>query len=182
MIHDKIVEMYGASVLRKSAMNIRGGGGVIEWAMAGKGHKRVVEIGTYKGCATAEIAQYCEEVITIDLAFGKIEQNKELWDRRKFWDSLGIKNITFHPVASNIEKALLLESLDFDFAFVDGDHTKRGVALDFSLVKKCGRVLFHDADDNGPNKPNDVYEFLQTLPAGSLEYKDIFALWTDTHA
>jgi predicted O-methyltransferase YrrM len=170
--------MYGSKTLRKSAMNIRAGAGVIEWAMSGKGYKRAVEIGTYKGCATAEIAQYCNEVITIDLSTGKLEQNRETWDRNAFWKSLGIDNITFCPVANNAQKAGILEVLDFDFAFVDGDHTKRGVALDFSLVKKCGHVLFHDADDNGPGRPNDVYEFLQTLPAGNLEYKDIFALWT----
>ena len=54
---------------------------------------------------------------------------------------------------------------------------------DFELVRRCGRVLFHDADDNRvrgfkQDAPNHVFEFLETLPREQLLFDDIFALWT----
>jgi len=176
-IHDRIIALYGEMVLRKSALNIRAGAGVIPWAMQGKGYRTAVEIGTYRGCATAEMAQYCARVVTFDLAHGRLEQNAERWDRDAFWRSLGVHNVGFVPVRDDTEKARWLRNMDFDFAFVDGAHDRASVALDFELVRKCGRVLFHDADDNGPGRANDVFEFLQTLPKDELIYKDIFALW-----
>ena len=179
-IYDNIVRLYGAKALRKSAMNIRKGAGVIEWAMKGKGFRRAVEIGTYRGCATAEIAQYCDQVVTMDLVDGKLEliDNDYKWDRYAFWRSLNVNNVVFCSILNNEEKRVLLEETEFDFAFIDGDHTRAGIELDFELVKKCGHVLFHDADDNGPNKPNDVFEFISTLPKDQVVFKDIFALWT----
>jgi predicted O-methyltransferase YrrM len=175
-IHDRIVELYGAKALRKSAMNIRGGAGVFERALAGKGYRTALEIGTYKGCAAAEIAQYVDRVITIDLKRGKIEQNGEAWDRHAFWQSLGVSNIDLILVKDDAEKARRVKELAFDFAFIDGAHDD-GVRLDFELTKRCGTVLFHDADDNGPDRPNHVYEFISTLPKDQVEAIDIFALW-----
>lgn len=177
VIHDRIVALYGPKVLRKSALNIRGGAGVFERVLAGKGYRTVLEIGTYKGCAAAEIAQYCERVVTIDLKHGKLELNGEEWDRQVFWKSLGISNVELRLVADDREKARVVNALDFDLAFIDGahDHTVRN---DFELVRRCGRVLFHDADDNGPGRSNCVHEFISTLPAHQVEIMDIFALWT----
>lgn len=176
-IRDKIVALHGEKTLRKSALNIRGGAGVIEWAMAGKGYGTALEIGTYKGCAAAEMAQYCERVVTIDLVHGKLEHNADQWDRVAFWRSLGVENIDLRLVKDDAEKASLLSWLAFDFAFIDGAHD-RSVANDFALAKRCGHVLFHDADDNGPGRSNCVYEFISTLPKAEVQFKDIFALWT----
>jgi hypothetical protein len=182
-IRDKIVALHGPAILRKSAMNIRGGGGVFERVMSGKGYRTALEIGTYRGVSAAEMSRYCDRVITIDLKHGKIEQNGEKFDRHAFWASLGITNIELHLVSNDKEKAELVKRLDFDFAFVDGahDHT---VKNDFEIVKRCGHVLFHDADDNRlrvdkPHAGNCVYEFLETLPREQLEFMDIFALWTE---
>jgi len=177
-IRDEIVTRYGPKTLRKSAMNIRGGAGVFERVLKGKGIKVALEIGTYKGCATAEIAQYCERVITIDLKHGKIELNGEVWNRYAFWDSLGVHNVALHLVKDDAEKKSLVDSLDFDFAFIDGAHDRAGVALDFELTKRCGRVLFHDYDKRPAGKPQDVCDFVNTLPKHQIEVMDIFALWT----
>jgi predicted O-methyltransferase YrrM len=182
-IHDRIVELYGAKMLRKSAMGIRAGGGVFERVLSGKGYRTVLEIGTYRGCSTAEIAQYVDRVITIDLKHGRIEQSGEEFDRYAFWQSLGVNNVELRLVKDDAEKARIVNTLDFDLAFIDGAHDQT-VANDFALTRRCGRVLFHDADDNRlrevkPNAPNCVFEFIDTLPKNEVEFMDgIFALWT----
>jgi len=176
-MYDRIVTMYGEKTLSKSAMRIRGGAGVFEQVLSGKGYRTVLEIGTYKGCATAEISQYVDRVVTIDLLHGKIETNRERWNRRAFWGTLGVDNVHLCLVADDAEKTRLVNSLDFDLAFVDGAHDGPGVALDFDLVKRCGRVLFHDYSPR-PGKPQDVYDFVNTLPKEQIEVLDIFALWT----
>ena len=65
-LRGRIIALYGAKLLRKSAMNIRGGAGVFERVMAGKGYRTALEIGTYRGVSAAEMARYCERVITVD--------------------------------------------------------------------------------------------------------------------
>ena len=181
-MRDRIINLYGPGMLKRSALNIRGGGGVFEWALAGQNYRTALEIGTYRGVAAAEIAQYCERVITIDLKHGQLERNGDHFDRVAFWRALGIDNIELRLVADDDEKLALVSTLDFDFAFIDGAHD-RTVADDFALVKRCGRVLFHDADDNRqrshkPGASNCVYEFIATLPPEQVEFRDIFAMWS----
>jgi predicted O-methyltransferase YrrM len=177
VIRQQIVDLYGARILRKSALNIRGGAGVFERVLKGKGHKVALEIGTYRGCAAAEIAQYVARVITIDLEHGKLEADGELWDRDQFWQSLGVHNITFHAVSNDKQKAALVNSIEFDFAFIDGAHD-RTVSNDFELVRRCGRVLFHDYDRRGGPGQDHVCDFVDSLPKEQVEQIDIFALWT----
>jgi hypothetical protein len=182
-IRDKIVALHGAKILRRSALNIRGGAGVFERVLKGKGFKTVLEIGTYHGCSTAEIAQYCERVITIDLKFGKLEYNGEQFDRVAFWRSLGVNNVELILVENDTEKKRIVDALQFDFAYIDGAHDET-VKNDFEITRRCGHVLFHDADDNRlrarkPNAPNCVFEFIDTLPKAQVEFMDIFALWED---
>lgn len=175
-VRQTIAELYGEKFLRKSALNIRGGAGVFEKVMAGKGHKTALEIGTYRGVSAAEMAQYCERVITIDLKHGKLEQNGGTFGRQHFWKSLGIENIELHLIDDDVEKARLIDSLSFDFAFVDGAHDET-VANDFALVKKCGNVLFHDYDSRGRPELDYVYDFVNSLPKHQVEIIDIFAMW-----
>jgi len=176
-VRERIVALYGEKTLRKSALRIRDGGGVLERVLAGKGYRTVLEIGTYRGCAAAELAQFCERVVTIDLKRGKLESNGEAFDRHAFWRSLGVANIDLHLVADDAEKAALVAGLAFDLAFIDGAHDET-VRNDFEITKRCGRVLFHDADDNGPGRSNCVHQFISTLPKDQVEFMDIFALWT----
>ncbi|MBK8916370.1 MAG: class I SAM-dependent methyltransferase [Phycisphaerales bacterium] len=175
-LRERIVALYGPKILRRSAINIRGGAGAFAWAMAGHGYRTAVEIGTYRGISAAAMSLYCERVVTIDLAQGKLERNGEAWDREAFWRSLGINNVEMRAVRDDAEKAATLRGLAFDFAFVDGAHD-RTVANDFAMVGRCGNVLFHDADDT-PGDNNCVFEFLSTLPRDHLQFHDIFALWT----
>jgi hypothetical protein len=118
------------------------------------------------------MAQFCESIVTIDLKHGKMEQDNQRFDRVRFWEALGITNIDLRLVCCDLEKTELIDSLDFDFAFVDGDHEGTAPAKDFELVKRCGTVLFHDYDgDNG------VTALINSLPREQVEIFDIFALW-----
>lgn len=126
------------------------------------------------------MSQYCNRVVTIDLANGDLERHGIDFDRRAFWRSLGIDNIDLHLVRDSDDKASLLNSLEFDFAFIDGAHDKAGVSEDFALTKRCGRVLFHDYDFSGSKRRDAVYDFVNTLPKHQIEVMDIFALWTKT--
>ena len=181
-IYERIVEQHGVKMLRKSAMGIRAGDGVFERVLSGKGYRTALEIGTYRGCSAAEMAQYVERVVTIDLKRGRLELAGENFDRYAFWASLGVDNIDLRLVADDREKQTLIESLDFDIAFIDGGHDAASVKADFAMVKRCGRVLFHDADDNRlratkADAPNAVFEFIDSLPKDQVEFMGIFAMW-----
>lgn len=182
-MRNRIVAFYGDGALKRSALNIRGGAGVFERVLSGKGYRTALEIGTYKGVAAAEMSLYVERVVTIDLLHGRLEQVGEKFDRRAFWTSLGVGNIELRLVQNDAEKETLVNGLEFDFAFIDGAHDRWSVENDFRLTRRCGRVLFHDADDNRKrdrkqSASNFVYEFLETLPHEQLWFHDIFALWT----
>ena len=60
---------------------------------------------------------------------------------------------------------------NFDFAFIDGDHTGDRPAKDFELVKKCGRVLFHDRTREA------VKAVIDALPKDEVEIMGGFAYW-----
>jgi predicted O-methyltransferase YrrM len=176
-IRERIMALHGGGAIKRSALSIRGGAHVFERVMAWKGYRTALEIGTYRGVAAAEMAQYCERVVTIDLVEGKLERMGERFDRRAFWDSLDVKNIDLHLVRNDAKKHELVTGLQFDFAFIDGAHDAT-VRNDFELVKRCGRVLFHDYDKRGIPELDHVYNFVNTLPKEQVQVHDIFALWT----
>lgn len=171
---EKIEHLHGNGSLKRSALRLPGGQETFERVVGGKGYHTVLEIGTYRGCTAAAMSQYCERVITIDLQNGQVERDGG-FDRIAFWASLGLSNIEFHAVADDAEKAAFVGGLDFDFSFIDGAHDREAVSRDFEMVKRCGRVLFHDYDSS---KPNHVFDFVNTLKTGKVEIIEDFALWT----
>lgn len=175
-MRDKIIALHGERTLRKSVISVRGGAGVITKVLEGKGIRTALEIGTYKGVGAAEISQYVDRVVTVDLKHGRMEQHRENWDRHAFWSSLGITNIDLVLVKDDREKASFIKELDFDFALIDGAHDPT-VANDFAMVKHCGRVLFHDFDSRGTAEKDHVYNFICSLPKEQITKLDIFALW-----
>ncbi len=152
-------------------MNIRDGAGVIERLLRRGKYRHVLEIGTYRGFTAAFMSQFCERVTTIDLKYGRMERYNDTFDRAALWANLGTDNIDLHLVENDDEKAALIAGLDFDFAFIDGDHDRP--KADFELVKHCGAVLFHDYDGD-----NAVTRLVDALPHSEVEIRDIFALWT----
>lgn len=182
-MRDKIIATYDRHILRKSVISIRGGAGVIPKLLGSGKYKTALEIGTYRGVGAAEMSQFVEKVITIDLKHGKLEHNANRGDatdskhnRQAFWASLGIDNIEFIAVEDDAEKADVVQKLEFDFALIDGAHDAT-VKNDFELVRRCGSVLFHDYDPRGHTEKDHVFTFVNTLPKAQLTQMDIFCLW-----
>jgi predicted O-methyltransferase YrrM len=135
------------------------------------GGKTCLEIGTYNGITAVVLSQFFENVICVSV---DAEDLKRHIIKRDIVEFLGIKNITFHDCLDNKEKAHIIKTLEFDFAFSDGDHTHDAV-LDFELVKHCGRVLQHEA---WPIQAS-VWNMLHALPPEEVIWADhdCFAFW-----
>ena len=177
MMIDRIIDLYGEAILKRSIMSIRRGAGVIESVFSGGQYRRVLEIGTLYGVSAACISPHCEQVMTIDLLHGRLEQLGVKHDRGEFWRSLGVDNVELMLVRDNEAKAALIKTLAFDIAFIDGG--KNDIEQDFVSVKHCGNVLFHDVDARGKPELDAVYDFVHSLPQHQVKYMDIFALWSD---
>lgn len=96
---------------------------------------KCVEIGTCNGLTALVLARHFDEVVSIDNTPNKLKH-----EIAKF---CGIGNITFIDVKNNIEKAAVIKGMTFDAAYVDGNHHE-DTETDFGLVRRCGRVLFHE--------------------------------------
>jgi hypothetical protein len=124
-----------------------------------------VEIGTYLGVSSLFLAHYAYHLTTIDV----IPRTEPV----SLWNYFGVSpKITYAVALDNKAKQEYLSGLDFDFAFIDGDHSYEGVKFDFELVERGGRVLFHDY----PGKEG-VKKFVDELPKKELEIVKNFAYW-----
>ena len=124
-----------------------------------------VEIGTCAGLTSLALARNFHTVHTIDIV--KHPQRDEIAE------FAGARNIVAHVVRDNAEKAELIRSLDFDAAYVDGDHA-HDTEGDFALVERCGRVLFHEHWDAQP----PVVRLVNRLRArGRVVTEGKLALW-----
>ena len=131
--------------------------------------KTVLEIGTCNGISAAWMAQFVDKVITIDIVNNIIKND--------VWKFLGVEDkITFYQVSSEEEKAKLMEELEYDVAFIDGEHFGEYPKSDFETVKKCGRVIFHDYSDGF----EDVKHLVDSLDQNKLDKKSTFVYWEDT--
>lgn len=99
-----------------------------------RGH-RCFEIGTWNGLTAAVLSQFFDEVVTVDIAHNEL--------KHRLLATLGIQNVTCIDIKDNEDKPGLVQGLDFDFAYLDGDHA-HDTETDFALVKHSGRVLFHE--------------------------------------
>lgn len=128
---------------------------------------RAVEIGTLYGVTTALLAHYCKEVITIDVNY----QQTASYVSHFFGVNEKIKHVI---IKGEADKKELLDSFDFDFAFIDALHTYDGVKSDFECVEKCGKVLFHDY---GLPNHKGITRFVDELPKEDVMIYKPFALW-----
>lgn len=97
-----------------------------------------LEIGTYQGISAVILSQFFDKVICVS-----VDERPRKLMKRNIVDFLQIKNIEFHDVPDNATKADVIKGLEFDFCYSDGDHVS-DTRADFELVKRCGRVLFHE--------------------------------------
>lgn len=128
----RIFAEFGAEPFRRSSV-LEGFSQFLSDAMFSG--RRCVEIGTWKGLTALVLARRFDEVISIDV----VADN----DRERIARFVGVKNVRFITVADNAEKARVIAGLDFDAAYIDGDHA-HDTESDFALVERCGCVLIHE--------------------------------------
>lgn len=162
-----VFKAYGPSAFRRSSVLE----GLEPFIKAQRfGGKACVEIGTLKGLTAIVLSRHFEHVVTIDIVDDPL--------KHVIASSLGIRNIEFVTVKDNAEKATVINGLDFDGAYVDGDHA-RDTESDFALVKRCGRVLFHEHWDAQPPVMQLIGRLGETHRGdGRVTVSGKFALWT----
>ena len=122
----------------------------------------IVEIGTHKGMSAIYIAKFANKIYTFDI--------EDYPEKYKIWKNAEVENRVFYYTIKNRQDIKnVLDKIEFDFAFIDGEHTYEAVKADFELVKHCGRVLFHDIHIEG------IKKFVEEI--GATEIKTI-AYWT----
>lgn len=128
-----------------------------------------LEIGTFYGVTAVLMSRYFERVICVSV---DLEGDRDM--KRRIVDALGIKNITFLDAGNNAHKAQIIDGLTFDFCYMDGDHTN-DTEMDFALVRRCGRVLFHEY---WPLQPA-VWNLVRSLPKDEVTPArfDCLAYW-----
>ncbi len=124
-----------------------------------------LEIGTWNAITAVILARRFRRVISIDIVSNP--------RAREVLDYLQVSNVELHVVSDNREKARLVESLEFDFAYLDGDHA-HDTESDFALAKHCGRVLFQECL---PMQP-PVWRLVRKLNPKEVTFGGIgLALW-----
>jgi len=166
LLNDKqlleIYQRFGGQIFRRSSVLY----GLDEFLKSnGVRGDTCLEIGTCNGLTAVVLARYFKHVYSIDVMPSTI--------KRQIVVQMGLDNITFLDAADNAEKAKLIKSIDFDFAFMDGDHAN-DTDLDWALVKKCKRVLIHEAWKHQP----PVWKLVKSLPKDQVKYGAFnMALW-----
>lgn len=131
--------------------------------------KVALEIGSFYGITAALLSQYFDEVIGVTR-----DRGEDIKMRDRIVAHLEIKNLRFVNADDNAHKAAVIKGLKFDFCYQDGDHTNDTQA-DFDLVKRCGRVLFHEY---WPLQPA-VWNLVNSLPQDEVTRAkfDCLAYW-----
>jgi len=103
--------------------------------------KTVVEIGTHKGISAAYMAGFAKKIFTFDI--------KDYKAKYKVWEDLGVaEKIHYYTIKDRSDIKKVLDTIRFDFAFIDGEHTYQSVKSDYELIKLYGSklVLLHDVN------------------------------------
>lgn len=123
------------------------------------------EIGTWNGLTAVVLSRYFDQVVTVDIFHNPM--------RKRIIDFLGIKNIVCVDIVDNDQKAKVAKDLDFDFAYMDGNHAD-DTELDWEITKRCGRVLMHEF---WPHQ-RPVFDLCLSLPREQVAFNGMgLALW-----
>lgn len=141
----KIHKKFGGLVFRRSSAIDWFEKFLIEAEVGSECHpdKNCVEIGTRHGLTAIILSRFFKHVYSFDIVDSNLKE--------RIVKYLNIENITYYTVEDNKEKAEIIKGLDFQCAYVDGDHEK-DTLFDFRLVRKCRNVIFHEAVTNGEVK------------------------------
>lgn len=166
---NKILKAYGRRAFARSS-GCEGFLGFLDQIKAGERGGTALEIGTYHGITALLLAERFDRVISVSVD----DEDPGRLLKRELAQFVGATNIQFFDAKDNAEKVAIVDSLAFDFAYSDGDHTN-DTELDFDLVKRCGRVLFHEA---WPLQP-PVWNLLHSLPPDEVTWcdGDVLAYW-----
>jgi len=97
--------------------------------------RRCFEIGTWNGLTAIVLAEFFDEVVTVDIAHNPL--------KHEIIRHLGITNIRCVDIEDNAAKAGVLAGMEIDCAYLDGNHAEDTPADD-ALVKHCGLVIYHE--------------------------------------
>jgi predicted O-methyltransferase YrrM len=141
--------------------------------------KTVLEIGTSRGgtlFAWARLATEDAHIVSIDLPGG---ENKWAYPRWKepFYKTFASQGQTIDLIRgdSHSEQAFAefkrtLHGEKIDFLFIDGDHTYRGVKMDYELyspfVRQGGVIALHDVAPHPPITNCEVHVFWSEVKQG----------------
>lgn len=154
----KIVKEFGLNVFRRCSAPADYAEKVFELCLKDKGYKSVLEIGTLNGITSALMAQYVDNVYTIDIKDSMIKYD--------IWKHLGVDNkIKSYIIDNEIEKADIINGLDFDLVYIDGDHL-HCTWSDFFLTRHCGRALIHESI----LESSEPWKLVKALPPEEIEY------------
>ena len=124
-----------------------------------------LEIGTWNGITAVVLSRFFRRVVSLDIFHNPV--------RHEILEHLGIRNVEFVDLEDNAHKRRVVESLQFDFAYLDGNHAE-DTELDWNLTNRCGRVLFQECL---PMQP-PVYNLVRRLPPEEVVYGGVgLALW-----
>jgi hypothetical protein len=157
-----VYQRFGGDVFRRSSVFHGLGKFLRQQDIKGK---VCFEIGTWNALTSAVLSRHFEKVVTIDIVSNKM--------KHKVLDHLGIKNVECIDIESNEDKPRVLEGMEFDFAYLDGDHANDS-ELDWELTRHCGRVLFQEVWVH----QSPVWELVHSLPDHEVTYGGAgLALW-----
>ncbi len=131
--------------------------------------KRLVEIGTGRGISTTLLSEVADEIWTFDLIDYPI--------RKEIWKHFGVDHkIHSYIIEDYLDTAGTIASLDFNAAFVDGNHFYEHVVCDTFLLERCGNILFHDYHIEGVRCAID---HLLKRKGGMVFTRGKYAFWTN---
>lgn len=127
----EVYRRFGDGAFRRTAAH----NGLAEFVRtSGFSGRHCVEIGSFRGLTAVILSGQFGFVTSIDIV------NEPM--KHRIVEHLGVGNVRFRHIRGNREKVGVLGDMDFDAAYVDGNHVD--ARFDFGLVERCGRVMFHE--------------------------------------
>lgn len=157
-----IYQRFGGEVFRRSSVFHELKRFLLECNVKGD---TCLEVGTWNGITAVVLSRFFRRVVSMDIFHNPV--------RHEILAHLGIDNVEFVDLADNDHKQQVVQELQFDFAYLDGNHAN-DTALDWMLTRRCGQVLFQECL---PMQP-PVYNLVRSLPPHEVVYGGIgLALW-----
>jgi predicted O-methyltransferase YrrM len=97
--------------------------------------QNAIEFGYHRGGATSWLSKYSEKVITVD-ASDHVLQAKQKFQNVEAW------HLSTAQAVDKIQK----ENMNFDFALIDADHSRKAVCQDIEgLISVTNVIIMHDS-------------------------------------